>query len=218
MDNGAYTGTVTTGQAAWLGDLEAACPKITDCDFDGVRAMYRSAIQRALHDACGAVVSAPSQVEQMRFAREAWNFLHSHKPEFRNERWLVCELAGVDPEALERRMKQAEIPEPTVETLKHAWSILELAYWNLGGQVGERPAPREPNSKPEKRQRNDGRRLAKGYRFTIVPRRSERPLGGDRGTFLFNPNRVPGVPVRAKQATGARMAQAIMSHQLAFGF
>ncbi len=207
------------GRANWLGGTELACPSITDCDMDGVRAMYRAVVQRALHDACGATVVAPTQVEQMRFARDAWNFLYSPKKEHRDERWMVCELAQIDPEALELRMVVASIPEPTYDTLKHAWTNLELAYWRLGGRQGERPEARPERTTPEKRGDRTARRTAMGHRVQVgVPRRSARALTHGNRTdrrdagLLFK----GGVPVRPSYAgSGARGG--IMS-QLNFEF
>jgi hypothetical protein len=132
--------------------------------MDGVRAMYRACIQRAMHDACGATVVAPTQVQQMKFAKQAWNFLYSNDKENRDERWFVCMLAGVDPEALEARMAVAAIPTPTYETLRNAWTQLELAYWRLGGQKGDKPEARPENSKPATRGDTNAR-VAKGHRI-----------------------------------------------------
>lgn len=165
--------------------------------------MYRASIQRAMHDACGATVVAPTQVQQMKFAKQAWNFLYSEAKEFRDERWFVCMLAGVDPEALEARMAKAAIPTPTYETLRNAWTQLELAYWRLGGQRGDKPEARPENSKPATRG-DVNARIAKGHRVnrnlggrdrrdagqSFVPRRS--------GTLLFGERR--GVPARPKLA------------------
>jgi hypothetical protein len=197
VGEGAEIGTVAEGQADWLGGSETACPPVTDCDMDGVRAMYRSVIQRALHDACGATVVAPTQVQQMKFAKQAWNFLYSDAKEHRDDRWFVCMLAGVDPEALEARMKIAAVPMPTYETLKHAWTELELAYWRLNGQHGPKPEPRPESEKPASRSmrvaghkinKNVGRRDRRDAGKSIVPRRT--------GTLLFGERR--GVPVQPK--------------------
>jgi hypothetical protein len=76
---------------------------------------------------------------------------------------------------LESRMKVAAIPEPTYDTLKNAWTQLELAYWRLGGQKGERPKPRPENVKGE---RVHGARGQRGYR--VVTRAASRHLSGDR--------------------------------------
>jgi hypothetical protein len=157
----------------------------------------------------------------MRYAREAWNFLYSDRKDYRDERWLVCALAGVDPEFLERRMALASIPEPTYETLKHAWTELELAYWRLGGQQGEKPEPRAANAKP--RSRNDRRRNGNnprthnGFRVSPVPRRSPLPLAADRRgqTFLFNPK---ARPVQSTSSDKVQASLRIASHQYAFGF
>jgi hypothetical protein len=193
-----------------------ACPTVADDDMDGVRAMYRAVIQRALHDACGATVVAPTAVQQMKFAKQAWNFLYSNAEEHKDERWFVCMLAGVDAEIFEERMAIAAIPNPTYETLKNAWSQLELAYWRLGGSVGEPPAPR-PENKRTTRGAN-GRQGERGFRVGRTPTR--RLSGGDRrdagqpriqpATLLFS--RKPGVPVRPKFANrvyghGASMRQ-----------
>jgi hypothetical protein len=187
--------------------------------MDGVRAMFRAVIQRAMHDACGAVVVAPTAVQQMKFAKQAWNFLYSNEKEHRDERWYVCMLAGVDPEMLESRMKVAAIPEPTYETLKNAWTQLELAYWRLGGQKGEQPKPRPENVKGE---RVHGARGQRGYR--VVTRAPSRHLsGGDRrdagnrpATLLFGHK--PGVPARPKFAGTAMFGAAASARQMRFAF
>jgi hypothetical protein len=222
---GAVNGTVAEGQANWLEGDEFACPSVTDCDLDGVRAMYRACIQRAMHDACGATVVAPTQVQQMKFAKQAWHFLYSNDKENRDDRWFVCMLAGVDPEALEARMAVAAIPNPTYETLRNAWTQLELAYWRLGGQKGEKPEARPENSKPATRGDTNAR-VAKGHRVNakghrvnrhsrdrrdagqpIVPRRS--------GTLLFGERR--GVPARPKFAGTALFGTAASAQLKLFG-
>jgi hypothetical protein len=185
--------------------------------MDGVRAMYRATIQRAMHDACGAVVVAPTAVQQMKFAKQAWNFLYSNEKEHRDERWFVAMIAGVDAEMLESRMKIAAIPEPTYDTLKNAWTQLELAYWRLGGQKGERPKPRPENVKGE---RVHGARGQRGYR--VVTRAASRHLSGDRRdagqprTLLFGHK--PGVPVRPKFAGTAMFGAAASARQMKFAF
>lgn len=225
VGEGAVIGTVAEGQADWLGGDDCACPPVTDCDMDGVRAMYRSCIQRAMHDACGATVVAPTQVQQMKFAKQSWNFLYSDAKEHRDDRWFVCMLAGVDPEALEARMALAAIPMPTYETLRNAWTQLELAYWRLGGQKGVKPEPRPENSKPSTRG-DVNARVAKGHRInrhrdsrdagrghapvadgSYVPRRGSTLLFGDRR----------GVPARPKFA-GTTLFGASASGQLKFTF
>jgi hypothetical protein len=208
--------------ATWLGEEPLACPLIADDDMDGVRAMYRAVIQRALHDACGATVVAPTAVQQMKFAKQAWNFLYSPVTEHRAERWFVCMLAGVDAEMLEERMRVARIPEPTYDTLKNAWTQLELAYWRLGGSVGEPPAPR-PENKRTTRGVND-KKGQRGFRIGRNPTR--RLSGGDRrdagqpravpDTLLFG-RRKPGIPVRPKYAN-AVFGQGASARQLKFGF
>jgi hypothetical protein len=213
VEYGAEISTVANGQAAWLERDDVACPPVTDCDMDGVRAMYRASIQRAMHDACGATVVAPTQVQQMKFAKQAWNFLYSDKPEFRDERWFVCMLANVDPEALEARMAVAAIPSPTYETLRNAWTQLELAYWRLHGKVGPMPEPRPENTKPassDYRSTGKAARVAKGHRVAknapAEPRDRRdagKPLVPKRGcTLLFSERRRPGVPVRPKFSGG----------------
>jgi hypothetical protein len=181
--------------------------------------MYRAVIQRAMHDACGAVVVAPTAVQQMKFAKQAWNFLYSNEKEFRDERWFVCMLAGVDPEMLESRMKVAAIPDPTYDSLKNAWTQLELAYWRLGGQQGEQPKARPENVKGE---RVHGARGQRGYR--VVARASSRRLSGDRRdagqprptTLLFGHK--PGVPARPKFAGTAMFGMAASARQMRFAF
>lgn len=194
--------------------------------------MYRAVIQRAMHDACGATVVAPTAVQQMKFAKQAWNFLYSAAKEHSDERWYVCMLAGVDPEMLEERMGVAAIPEPSWDTLKNAWTQLELAYWRLGGQRGERPAPRPENKRTE---RVHGAGGARGHRVKIARAPSRHLSGGDRrdagvpraqpDTLLFSRKR--GVPVRPRFAStwntgmggsrgGGRLAAA--GYQFAFEF
>lgn len=208
---------MTGGQADWLGGTDLACPNVADDDLDGVRTMYRAVIQRAMHDACGAVVVAPTAVQQMKFAKQAWNFLYSNEKEFRDERWFVCMLAAVDPEMLEARMKVAAIPDPTYDSLKNAWTELELCYWRLGGQKGEKPTPRPENVKG---QRVHGAKGQRGYR--VVARASSRRLSGDRrdagkpGTLLFGDKR--GVPARPKFAGTSMFGMAGSGRQMRFTF
>jgi hypothetical protein len=200
-----------------------ACPSVTDDDLDGVRAMYRATIQRAMHDACGATVVAPTAVQQMKFAKQAWNFLYSSQKEHVDDRWYVCMLAGVDPEMLEARMNVAAIPEPTYDTLKNAWTQLELAYWRLGGSVGDKPAPRPENVRTARGTVN-GATEQRGFRIGRTPTR--RLSGGDRrdagqprlapDTLLFG-RRKPGVPVRPKFANMV-YGQGASARQMKFSF
>jgi hypothetical protein len=188
--------------------------------MDGVRAMYRSCIQRAMHDACGATVVAPTQVQQMKFAKQAWRFLYSNEKEYRDERWFVCMLASVDPEALEARMKVAAIPMPTYATLRNAWTQLELAYWRLSGQKGQMPEARPENSKPTSRG-DANARVAKGHRVNTNPGRDRRDAGKPlvprrSGTLLFGDRR--GVPVRPKFAATSLFGAAASARQLKFTF
>jgi hypothetical protein len=147
--------------------------------------MYRAVIQRAMHDACGATVVAPTEQMQLRYATDAWNFLYSDAAVFRNERWLVCEYAGVDPEALESRMAIAAIRRPTGDILKHAWTNLELAYWRLGGCVGQMPVPRAERIERQPRRRG-GHNRGKSY----VPKPRRQPTRAlnryEADTLLFS--------------------------------
>lgn len=220
MGEGANIGTVAEGQADWLGRDDCACPPVTDCDMDGVRAMYRAAIQRSMHDACGATVVAPTQVQQMKFAKQAWNFLYSNDKEFRDERWFVCMLAGVDPEALEARMAKAAIPMPTYETLRNAWTQLELAYWRLNGKIGPEPKARPENCKPATRG-DVNARVTNGHVISKKAKRDRRDAGQPlvprrSGTLLFGDRR-GGVPARPKFG-GTIMSGFGSSRQLKFSF
>lgn len=189
--------------------------------MDGVRAMYRAAIQRAMHDACGATVVAPTQVQQMKFAKQAWNFIYSNVKEHADDRWFVCMLAGVDPEAFEARMKIAAIPNPTYETLRNAWTQLELAYWRLGGQKGPKPEARPENSKPANRG-DVNARVAKGHRVNRNPGARDRRDAGQSlvprrsGTLLFGNRR--GVPARPKFAATTLFGAAASARQFKFSF
>lgn len=153
----------------------------------------------------------------MKFAKQAWNFLYSEIKEHRDDRWFVCMLAGIDPEALEARMAVAAIPMPTYDTLRNAWTQLELAYWRLNGKVGPEPVPRPANSKPANRAGANGR-VAMGHRVNthgrdrrdagqpFVPRRSS--------TLLFG----RGVPANAKFANTIMSGVGGSARQFKFRF
>lgn len=152
-------------------------------EFDGsdLAILYLAVIDRAIHDACGATIIGSSMEVRVRLAQDAHNWLYNDRPYFRNERDLVCEYAGIEPSSLRARLLDAEIPWPTIDTIKNSWSILELAQWKLGGRIGPMPVPR-----PVRVEERPRRSRARGAYSPLIPRPARR-VGGPSiiPTMLF---------------------------------
>lgn len=116
---------------------------VGDEDVPGCIALIRAVLLRAIHDACGATCAAASPANRLRMATTAWEWLHDGFGLNRQSRDRLCEQAGYEPEAFDLQVKKADIPRPTLETVRHAATYVERAYWGMNGRVGPEPVMAE---------------------------------------------------------------------------